>query len=241
MLLIMDTLRAHASLTVLGTDMVLLVKMATRGRPGKFFALLEEYQKKVSGKHTVVFVVSCDLNDGTMNTPGVRARLSKMRKTFAYFGRSKNKIEAINADVERVKNWDILLVTADDMTPIVDGYDVVICDQMKARFPGLDGVLWFNDGFVAQRLNTLPVLGRKYYERFHYIYHPSYVALWCDNEFTDVARNTSCQQYIDQVIIRHDHPHNIGKPMDEQGQRGEAQYHVDQANYNKRKSQGFPH
>ena len=58
---------------------------------------------------------------------------------------------------------------------------------MTELYPNTDGVLWFNDGNQGNRLNTLCILGKKYYERFNYIYHPDYTSLWADNEFMDVA------------------------------------------------------
>jgi hypothetical protein len=32
---------------------------------------------------------------------------------------------------------------------------------------------------LGGRLATIPVLGRKYHERFGFVYHPDYRTLWC--------------------------------------------------------------
>ena len=69
---------------------------------------------------------------------------------------------------------------------------------MSFNYPDTDGVLWFNDGFQGNRLNTLCILGKKYYERFNYIYHPDYISLYCDEEQTNVARNMN--KMVDLVI-----------------------------------------
>lgn len=92
------------------------------------------------------------------------------------------------------------------MIPIVEGFDNIIRDKMKEYFPDLDGVLWFNDGNQKNKLNTLWILGKKYYERFNYIYYPEYKSTWCDNEFMDVVNILKKQQYFDQTIIKHEHP-----------------------------------
>jgi hypothetical protein len=89
------------------------------------------------------------------------------------------------------------------MIPEFSGYDSALRDNMEHYFPDTDGVLWFNDGFQKHNLNTLCILGRKYYQRFGYIYHPAYKSLWCDNEFTVVASLLKKQLYFDKVIIRH--------------------------------------
>ena len=92
------------------------------------------------------------------------------------------------------------------MIPIKDGYDKIIIEKMKENYPDTDGVLFFNDGYQGRRLNTLCILGKKYYERFNYIYHPDYKSTWCDNEFMSVADILDRQTYFDEVIIKHEHP-----------------------------------
>jgi hypothetical protein len=94
------------------------------------------------------------------------------------------------------------------MTPIVKGYDNIIRNNMKTHYPDTDGVLWFNDGYQGQNLNTLCILGRKYYQRFGYIYCPEYKSLWCDNEFMDQANLLGRQIYFHETIIKHEHPAN---------------------------------
>ena len=76
---------------------------------------------------------------------------------------------------------------------------------MKTNYPDTDGILWFFDGW-RKDLNTLCILGRKYYERFGYIYNPEYNSFWSDSEFTDVGNILNKQKFIDKVIIRHLHP-----------------------------------
>ena len=112
--------------------------------------------------------------------------LSNMKNVTVVFGDSKTKIEACNADIKDV-DFDIVLLASDDMVPQVRGYDTIIKEAMEDYFPNTDGVLWFNDGYQSRAMNTLCILGKKYYDRFGYIYHPDYISLWCDNEFTVVA------------------------------------------------------
>jgi hypothetical protein len=77
---------------------------------------------------------------------------------------------------------------------------------MNANYPDTDGILFFNDGFKGQELNTLCILGKKYYERFNYIYYPEYKSTWCDNEFMLVGNQLRKQKYFPMVIIKHEHP-----------------------------------
>jgi len=70
-------------------------------------------------------------------------------------------------------------------------------------FPDTDGVLHFNDGIHGNMLNTLAILGKKYYDRFGYIYHPKYKSVYADNEFDLISRRLGKCRYFDQMIISH--------------------------------------
>jgi len=102
-------------------------------------------------------------------------------------------------------------------------------------------VLWFNDGFSGQnRLITLSILGRKYFHRFNYLYYPGYKSVFCDNEFTDVARLLGKVVYIDQVIIQHQWVGAVN-PNDPLHRRNESpeMYAHDKAIYDERVAANF--
>lgn len=184
--------------------MKLLIKFPTRNRPDKFLRVLEQYVQKLDDKDTKI-VVSCDLDDTTMNNSFIREVLEQYPNVSIFYGDNKTKIEAINADIKGVE-FDIVLLASDDMIPKVNGYDSIIKNKMKEHYPDTDGVLWFNDGYQGNKLNTLCILGKKYYDRFGYIYNPEYISVWSDNEFMDVANLLGKQTYFEDVIIEHQHP-----------------------------------
>lgn len=183
--------------------MKILFKYPSRGRPLKFFRALEVYYSLMEGNN-FEFVVSVDEDDPLMNNKNVISLMENFPNLTYKFGNSKTKIEAINADLEE-KIFDIIVLVSDDMIPEVKGYDDIIREKMKEFFPDTDGVLWFYDGW-RKDLNTLCILGKRYYDRFGYIYHPSYKSFWCDTEFTEVANALKKQKYIEDLIIRHLHP-----------------------------------
>ena len=221
-------------------DMVLLIKFPTRGRTEKFLEVLDQYISFIEDKDNYKIVVSCDADDTSMNNPTVISKLKNYKNLEIYFGANKSKIEAVNADMQHQQGYDIILLASDDMIPVKKGFDVIIKNNMKKYFPDLDGVLWFNDGYQEDRLNTLCILGRKYYERFKYIYHPAYKSLWCDNEFMNVGSKLKRQVYINEVIIKHDHPaSNTNLVEDELYQKNLKLESVDRLTYEKRKKQKF--
>lgn len=217
--------------------MNLIIKFPTRERPDKFFDTLELYRDYLSNKHRVDFIVSCDSDDATMNNPSIINRFNSYHNVSVKYGNSKGKVEAINADLDEI-NFDILLLASDDMRPKVRGYDDVICGHMNQYYPDLDGVLHYNDGRAYKTLNTLCILGRKYYDRFGYIYHPDYTSLWCDNEFQLVSEGLGKATYIDQVIIHHAWTSYVGR--DDLMEHNESYKFHDKAIFEKRQAAGFP-
>jgi len=187
--------------------MKLLVKFPTRGRKDKFFSTLDRYYEYCSDINGVMFLISIDSDDNEMNNEETIKRITNYKNTKLVIGNSLSKIDAVNRDLSDFDyEWDVLLLASDDMIPQINGYDKIIKDNMSFNYPDTDGILWFNDGFQGNRLNTLCILGKKYYDRFNYIYHPDYKSCWSDNEFMVVGNILKKQSYIDQVIIKHEHP-----------------------------------
>ena len=186
--------------------MKLLIKFPTRNRKNKFFTVLKQYQRLCEDIENTFFLITLDNDDEEMNSPEVAEIFSSFKNIKYVYGDSTSKIHAINRDIETIDEWDIVLLASDDMTPKVKGYDNIIRNKMKEHYPDTDGVLWFNDGHQGNKLNTLCILGKKYYERFNYIYYPEYKSVWSDNEFMLVGNILKKQTYFDEVIIEHEHP-----------------------------------
>ena len=87
--------------------MKLLIKFPTRNRPDKFLRVLETYVQKLDDKDTKI-VVSCDLDDTSMNNSFIKEVLEQYPNVSIYYGENKTKIEAINADMKDV-DFDIVL------------------------------------------------------------------------------------------------------------------------------------
>jgi hypothetical protein len=219
----------------------ILIKFPTRGRPDKFFKVLDCYISKAKNLSKIAFVISFDEDDKTMNNSKVLDTLQAYKnkiKLVYFIGGSKTKIQAVNADMEKVSGWDILLLASDDMIPVEDGYDEIIRQDMENNFKDTDGVLWYHDG-AQNRLNTLSILGKKYYDRFNYIYHPDYVSLWCDNEFTEVSERLKRVHKSDRVIIEHQHPAWQKSNFDELYARNEMYNSIDKQTYDRRSEKNF--
>lgn len=185
------------------------------------------------------FMITLDSDDKTATNELVHDLMSIHPNITVYLGISGTKVKAINRDMDRAPPFDILLLASDDMIPVVHGYDEIIRTSMRRYYPNTDGVLWFNDGIQGNGLNTLSIMGNKYYQRFGYIYNPIYKTAWCDNEFTQVSKLLGKQTYFSQVIIEHHHFINGKAPIDETYLRNDNGLDSDSDMYKLREEQQF--
>lgn len=194
--------------------MNILVKFPTRSRPEKFINTLNKYYETCKDLSKIYFVVTCDNDDLTMNNPKMIERVSNYKNCSIIFGNSKSKIDAVNRDMSLIQGkWDVLLLASDDMIPKVIGWDDIIRQKMIECYPDTDGILWFYDNH-RRDLNTLVIEGRKYFERFGYIYNPQYESLYADDEFTAIGNILGKMTFFEDVIIEHEHPHFTGEQYD---------------------------
>ena len=225
----------------------ILFKYASRSRNEKFFEGLDNILNNLNDLNNFCILCSLDADDETMNNQQSIKRITEYVKKYpnnivVKFGKSKNKIDAINRDVNDFKerfDFDILVNFSDDMQFIVQSFDKTIREKFYIAYPNLDGNIYFNDGFVGDAISTMSIIGRKYYDKFNYIYHPSYHSLWCDNEYTMVAKTEKKIVYFDEKIYIHNHPANIGGFIDSQLMKTESFNEIDRDNFNKRLTNNF--
>jgi hypothetical protein len=219
--------------------MKLLIKFPTRNRKNKFFKVLRQYQNLCEDLDNTYFLITLDNDDESMNPSDVEDIFNTFKNVKVIYGTSNSKIHAVNRDIELINDWDIVLLASDDMTPKVKGYDNIIRNKMKEFYSDTDGILWFNDGHMGNKLNTLCILGKKYYDRFGYIYHPEYKSVWSDNEFMLVGNLLGKQTYFEQVIIEHEHPDWGYGSRDEIHQINSKNENQDKLLFTKRKDNNF--
>lgn len=184
--------------------MKFLFKFPSRGRPDQFKTTLLKHIECLSGNHDYKFVFSFDNDDPTMKNQEIIDFLDGLKINYKVnYGDNQNKIQAINADMKYHK-FDILVLIADDMIPVMSNYDEIICDIIKNSEFGLDTMIHFNTTRWCGILDVWCIMGKKYYDRFKYIYHPSYKSIYCDNEYTEVAKSLNRRIFSELIPFFHD-------------------------------------
>lgn len=196
----------------------ILYKFTTRGRPNQFKA---SYESILMCQTNSVICVSIDDDDLEM-----QEHLQKNKYDVFWFkGKSNNKIHAINRDLEKIEkfDWDIIICWSDDMVIFDLNFEQIVSNCFyENETKNLDLFIHLPDGHRNKDLCTLSIMGRDYYNRFKYIYHPAYESVYCDNEATRVAKMLNCYRYFPIFAYEHRHPSNGYVFWDKQYEKNES-------------------
>ena len=223
--------------------MKILYKFASRSRPEKFIACVQNIYINSRNKDFTI-LATLDTDDSTMNNRDMLDKMNNYDKLIPIFGTSKNKVDAINRDINRAWKFDILINMSDDMIFIQEGYDEIIEAEMVKHFPQGDCLLHFPDQNQGENCMTLSIMDKKYYERFCYIYHHDYESLECDVEAQEVGKRLGRYKFINQRIFNHYHPSFGQTPYDNQYDKTEGRFdhairHRDKDTYIRREAMNF--
>ncbi len=214
----------------------LLVRMPTRGRPAQALRVLADYRNMAGMPVTLEVVI--DENDETMLAAPVLQRMCALGCVITV-GKHESKIEAVNGG--RVTEWDVLLLASDDMVPVTQNYAVELMRAMEEHWPHLDGAIYQDDGYAHERCVTLPVIGRRFYDQFGYVYEHAYASLCCDVEQTELWKAMGRLVYVPKKLIEHKHPATGRVAKDALYERNDALHSADMVVYEQRKAATRPH
>lgn len=228
--------------------MKILYNFASRSRPEKLISCISNIIY-FSSTDEYVILVKLDVDDIATNNRSFFDRLKSFGSNIVIsFGFSDNKIHAINRDIHLVKGWDILINMSDDIEFISKGFDVDIINEfykvgLRINEPGFtDLFLHYPDGSPAgDVLSTVSIMGRSFYDRFSYVYHPSYMNVYADNEATAVAKILGKYIFVNERKFSHNHPVWNLAEWDDQYRRCEDKenYRIDGHKFNERQKINF--
>lgn len=220
--------------------MTILFKFASRSRPEKFFKVLDSIVNNLSNKNDYHILCSFDIDDVYFKVPFIDNEFIQKVGTYknisSYFGISKGKCDAINRDIALAQEWNVLINVSDDMPFIKYGFDDYIRSEYKNGFTGL---LHTPDGLQNERLCTLAIMDRKYYEIDNFIYHSQFVSVYSDNFQTDLAKKRGMYKFVNNQIVVHEHYRAGYGVADELMQRNDSRemYEKDRITYEQLKKE----
>jgi hypothetical protein len=219
----------------------ILFKFPCRGRREIFFESLDSLNNNIRDRNNYLISLTIDTDDEILNNQEVIDAISEYSNVEIKWGTSNSKIEAINRDMPNY-DWDVIVCWSNDMFATFYGFDDVFREYICAVCTDLDGLIHFPERDAKENLNVLYIATRKYYDRFGYIYHPSYKSLWCDNETMEVAKLLGKYHYIgtpDLYVHKNPAYHHYNIERDELFNHQQSFWHVDESNFYARKAINF--
>lgn len=221
-----------------------LFKYPCRGRVDCFFESLDSLNENIRDRNNYHISLTIDTDDDVLNQPEVIERINSYPNVSIGWGLSKSKIDAINRSMPDY-DFDVLICWSNDMFATFYGFD----DQMRGYMYDIinkndddDFLIHFPEPDTNENLNTLYIATKKYYSRFNYIYHPSYLSLWCDNESMAVAQMLNRYYYVGiSGLYVHKNPayHVHGVERDSLFDTQQGHWNIDSANFQERKKINF--
>jgi len=221
--------------------MNLLFKYTTRERPEWFLRGLKNIVNTLSDLADYEVLVSIDEDDTTMDKQVIAAASFICDKITWDIGQSRTKIEAINRGVHKAKtNWQVLLNMSDDMLFQYPSWDKTMLKRINDEWQGsTDFFAHFDDGDTGQKIASMSIIGKKYYERTWRIYPREYHSLYADNHVKEEAILLGRYKYFEDVIFKHLHPANAPVEQDLLYIRNELYSSIDKEIFNKNKLINF--
>jgi len=219
--------------------MKILFKYPSRGRVERFFDGLDSIVNNMQDMEN--FHISCTLDedDPEMHRMEVMQLIQEYPNTSIEWGLSWSKIQAVNRSMPKT-DWDIIVVMSDDMRISFYGFDTLLRGFINEYIPDMDGLIHVPDQDAKEALATMYIATRKYYDRFGYIYHPSYKSVFCDNEVQEIAKKTGKYFYFSCFgLIKHLNPAYGHLPKDVMFIEQQNCWQEDEANFIKRKANKF--
>lgn len=178
----------------------------------------------------VELIVSLDIDDPEL--PKYKRLYTNVPCTLSIFP-NRSAVDAINNAAEVAKG-DIFIVLSDDFD-CFPNWDKTV---LRATDGFEDFVLKTYDG-TQKWIITMPILDRKYYDRFKYIYYPGYRHMFCDTEFSHVADVLKRVIWRNDIVFRHNHYSNKAAKRDAINVRADATWDQGKALYIERLKNGF--
>lgn len=222
----------------------ILFKYPCRGRVDSFFQSLDSLNDNIRDRDNYHISLTIDNDDEVLNTEWVKDRLKLYPNVSIGWGLSGSKIAAINRDMPDY-DWDLVICWSNDMMAEMYGFDDIIrqeCYNINNNH-GDDFLVHFPEPDSREFLNVLYSATRKYYDRFTYVYHPSYLSLWCDNESLCVAKLLGRYHYCGGTmgLYSHRNPayHHYNVQRDELFDEQQGHWQIDEANFHERRKRNF--
>lgn len=200
----------------------------SRQRPDIAIATAIKWLNSLSDKGSVEYILSVDSSDPTLKD---YERLFKDERILV--NDNKSAIEAINY-AATIATGNIIVVMSDDFD-CPDKWDELLLTALEGKE---DFVVKTSDG-CQPWIITLPILDRKYYDRYGYVYNPEFLHLFSDTEMTHVGHLLGRVINLPIVFSHHHYTQVHGHKFDDVNAKNDKTWAQGEAVYLKNLKENF--
>jgi len=171
----------------------------SRNRPKLAAKACRKWLESSVDQSNIEYILSLD-TDESMVTEYFLEFKDLLEKIKVIYNPNRSAIDAIN-NAAKESTGDLLIVVSDDFD-CPQLWDNFLRQELKDKE---DFIVKVRDG-IQDFIITIPIMDRKYYERFNYIYYPEYLHMFCDSELSSVAYMLEKTIYLDAMFL---HKHYI--------------------------------
>lgn len=201
----------------------------SRSRPQQAEATASKWISSAKSHNNIEYILSLDNDEDSDAYEQAFGMLFSTAIQVVYHD-NHSAIDAIN-NAAKLASGNLLIVVSDDFDCPFHWDDALLTAlQDKEDFIVKTGDRCARVNYSQEWIITLPLMDRKYYERFGYIYYPEYQHMFCDTEMTHVADLLGRKITLD-INFPHNHysllrtqPDEVSKKADKTWAQGEALY-----------------
>ena len=221
-------------------------------RPAEIRKHFDLWRSVTVNPHQVEFIVTVDELDPASQEAAREIAGSTASREFSDVkvvivpSPSRNCIVAWNT-AARIATGKVFMVTSDDFK-VPKNWDKSIWDLESPshgkEWKNAPYIIHTDDGHTSIRhdIFTFPIMTRAWYYKYGYIYHPSYVELFGDQELGCCGRRDNAVLEATHLKFEHIHYTVQKRKADEHDERHctREAWNKDEANFNARKAANFP-
>ena len=206
-------------------------------RPAKFMAVADAWAASADNPTQVEYVLVPERNRGFGLLNGL---LPFVHSVIVWNTGRPCLVDGFNLAAKSSRG-DVLVIIADDFFP-APHWDTDLLNVLGSKI-NEEAVVWAStNGPNDANFIVHPILTRKYYERYGYVFYPEYESAYADNELNDVAIRDGV--IIDaRKVLKFDHRHWSYRPSvvcDDVYQKQEARVGWSAELFTRRRLAGFP-
>ena len=207
----------------------------SRQRPEMALQTKNHWMHNAIHKSSIEYVLSIDNSDPSLHDYNWMFRHNY--DVRIEYNNNFSAIDAINVVAPQIVG-NIIIVVSDDFE-CFEGWDEYLLTHLEGDE---DYLVKTSDGYLNNDwLITLPIMDRKYYNRFGYVYHPEYKHMWSDTEMTTVGNMLG--KIVDlqnsNAVFKHKHYTINGMEKDAVNEKNDATWNQGKALFLERFDRNF--